>query len=513
MDFIQRYWTITRLLSSGGGGYQLWPSPLAQQYFEDIFSDATEESSHIAAEPKTLNWRRFSDLERQTLLIQKFRKSSTAAIFPRKGSAIAPDSVESAYAGLCLRCFVSDAIRQTCWQQARQFGRSNKQAVFQELISELLDDDGKTLVLLDGEDDKIHYKVELETSLQQMQYRLFTLEILRKWQPGETKRQSLDNWARYVTKYHNRLTNILVKSGYQRLSDWAQLNRARAIQTKALAERDRQLIAVFHQVYRQDWLWSKQNNPDHPKKCPEPSASQLAKMLERLAIAGIAIASNAALLKELRQVAGRIREDELARRGGTLSTEPLERIDPETGEQYVRTDLPNEQDNDLEKIESREILTFLQTQLFSALEQGVALGVTDRLTELQNRRRRVHAAKFIPGLRKIYFEGASQRDLQAQLGFSNGAQVARVLAPKKLITQVRLRTLDRLLEMILAQAHEMGLTEMPPQPHYLSHLVEQLENFVDSEIFTAASSELIGRDRNLNSSYAEALRRYLNTQP
>lgn len=506
MDFIQRYWTITRLLSSGGGGYQRWPSSLARQYFEDLFSDASEKIDYPASESTKVRASRLSELERQTLLIQKFRKP-----FSRVDS-INAKSMDSAYAGLCLRCFVSDAIRQTCKKQARQFGRSNKQVVFQELISELLDDDGKTLVLLDGEDDKIHYKVEPENTLQKMEYKLFTVEILRKWQPGEKNRQSLDNWTKYVTKYHNRLTNILIKSGYRRLTDWAQLNRARTIQMGALSERARQLITVFHQVYRQDWLWSKQNNPNHPKKCPEPSLQQLSNMLERLTDAGVVVASEAALLKELRQVAGCIREDDLARKGGAPSTEPLVRTDPETGEQFLRVDLPHDQDNDPEKLESREILTFLRQQLLSSLEQGVELGVSDQLAALKNSRRRAQASKLIPGLCKIYFECASQRELQSQLGFSNGAQVARVLAPKKLIAQVRLRTIELLLEMILEQARDMGFIEASPDPHYLSHLVEQLEIFVDSEIFTAAASELVGRDRMLVSPYAQALRRYLNTQ-
>ena len=486
----------------------MWPSPVAQQYFEDLFSNAREKVGHPGNTPTTVNARRLSHLERQTLLIQKFRRPCSTT------DLVETDFIDSAHAGLCLRCFVSDAIRQTCKQQAHRFGQSNKQAVFQELASELLDDDGETLVLLDGEDDKIHYKVEPEMSLQEMEYKPFTVEILRKWQPGEQTRQSLDNWTKYVTKYHNRLTNILIKSGYRRLTDWTQLNRARSVQTEALSERARQLVDVFHQVYRQDWLWSRQNNPNHPRRCPEPSVPQLSKMLNLLADAGVVVSSEAALLKELRQVAGRIREDDLAQKGGAPSTEPIEQTDPETGEQYFRTDLPNAQDNDPEELESREILFFLQEQLLGALEQGIEQGVTDRLAVLKNSRRQrsSQASKFIPGLCKIYFEGASQRELQTQLGFTNGAQVSRVLAPQELIAQVRLRTIDRLLEIILAQAHRMGLTELPPEPHYLNHLMEQLEIFLDSEIFAAASSELTDRDRNFNSRYAEALRRYLNTQ-
>jgi hypothetical protein len=89
--------------------------------------------------------------------------------------------------------------------------------------------------------------------------------------------------------------------------------------------------------------------------------------------------------------------------------------------------------------------------------------------------------------------------------------VARVLAPKDLINQVRFRTLEKLLDIILAKANEMGLTAIPPRPDYLSNLMRQLEVLVDSEIFDEARQELQnpGKDRSFDSLYATELRLFL----
>lgn len=507
MNCSTRYWTIARLLATGAGGYEHWPSPIARLHCQKNYGDEsgtqesdTQESHSAERQPASP-----SDFERQTDLLKKFRESSSIISL-----------VERAQAGLCLRCFVSEPIVRTCSARALQFGGSNVKNVFQELISELLNDDGETLILFDDENDKIHHKVTpqpgLEPSVQPVDYRFFTLEVLRKWQPGQQTHQSLENWAQYVTKHHNRLTKILVKSGYKRLSDWAQLNRARPIQIQALSIRASQLIQAFHTVYRADWLHSKQHNPDHPKKCPVPSSQQLARMLTLLSSAGIEIHSGTALLEELCQIAGQIREDELAREAGKPSAEPLVTADPQTGEQRDRPDLPTTNDNEPEAIDIRDLLSFLQAQLTDALSQGVEQGVCDRLTILKEGRRKQHTNKYLPGMYKIYFEGLSQRQLQEQLGFTNGAQVSRVLSPKDLIDQVRDRTQEKLTASILNEAHRMGLTDLPPNPSYKQYLTEQLELFINAEIFTEAYAELIGRDRTFNSRYAHALRHYLAIQ-
>jgi hypothetical protein len=63
---------------------------------------------------------------------------------------------------------------------------------------------------------------------------------------------------------------------------------------------------------------------------------------------------------------------------------------------------------------------------------------------------------------------------------------------------------------MLKRSQQMGLTQIPPQPIYLQELIEQIEAFADAEIFTEAAAEIkAGKNRSLQSLYAQQIRRYL----
>jgi hypothetical protein len=97
------------------------------------------------------------------------------------------------------------------------------------------------------------------------------------------------------------------------------------------------------------------------------------------------------------------------------------------------------------------------------------------------------------------------------LKMSSWDQARRILDPGGLLSKVRAATVQQLLSQILAKAEEKGLTQNPPNPDYLRTLAEQIEAFVDQEIFQAAGEEIrAGKSRSMDSIYAQELKRYLN---
>jgi hypothetical protein len=236
-------------------------------------------------------------------------------------------------------------------------------------------------------------------------------------------------------------------------------------------------------------------------------------MSKLLSQQSIEIRDSAALLKALRQVAQDLQDIDLWMRQGRPDAEPLELPDPETGMLTPRRDISSVVTNDPEDSEQQSILDFLREQQAKALQTGIQQGIEDRLAEIQNSRRRKYTSKFLPGLGLVYEEGLSQREIYMSLGFPNQSASSRVISPKELIYKVRHRTIKNLLNSILLRAQEMGLTEVPPNPDYLSHLMSQVEALLDAEIFEEALQELQnpGKDRCFNSLYAQTLRNYLET--
>ena len=67
-----------------------------------------------------------------------------------------------------------------------------------------------------------------------------------------------------------------------------------------------------------------------------------------------------------------------------------------------------------------------------------------------------------------------------------------------------------MLENIMKLAAQKGLTKIPPEAHYFKTLIEQVELYIDREIFQSATEEIrTARNRTMNSVYAEAIRCYI----
>jgi hypothetical protein len=424
-------------------------------------------------------------------------KTLQAALFT-KFHAQTVDAVERSHAGLCLRCYVSEPILNACRKIDYLFG-NDQSFTYRDLLPFVLNDDGQMLII-SNPDGKTHLTLDHTGTPHPSAYRCFSLQILHTFKPNSQSSMSLDNWAHLQTRQNPELKQFLSEFGFQELSDWALLNRARPKQLEQLSERDRHLIEIFHATYRYD----RQQNNQGTKRCHDPTSTQLHAMGTALRARNIEIQPGE-LLAELRQVARQLRQYDLWR-----SRESLEHYDPETGDRSLRSDLPHHDASELD-VEQQELLDFFHTQLHRALVNSIQQALRDRIKTLETSKGyAAFADQLIPGLRLYYSQGLPLKETASVLGMSNWAQARRILNLSELISTVRRLTIRQMLHQILQKAQDKGLTPLPPSPDYLESLMAQIESFADVEIFQKAFEEIqSGKHRVMSSVYAHQLCIYL----
>ncbi|MEH2179032.1 hypothetical protein [Nostoc sp.] len=470
MNASLRYWTIWRIdLANERVGYKQFLVPLAQEFHEQQVS----------------NWQN-GDV--QAALLSYFH-----------GNNATVDAIIRAQAGLCLRCYVSYPILKAC-QKIDSLFNGEKSFTYKDLLRCVLDDDGKKLVILDS-DRKTQLILNDDGRLNPTAYKFFTVEVLQKFKHDSQSSMSLDNWAYLQTKQNPEIRKFLSEFGFQHLSDWALLNRVRPKQLETLSQRARQLVEVFHAVYRRD---RRQQRQAEARRCPDPSIAQLQEMLTYLQARDI-INTADELKKELHQIATQLRQYDI-----WSYREPLEIQNPDNGNYTLRTDLPTIS-LDESDVEQQEILEFLHTQLRLALTGAIEQEISNCITKLENSTRYAPLAhKYIPGLQLYYCQGKTLKEVVPLLGMTSWDQARRVLNPGELLSKIRTLTVRELISSILKTAQEKDLINLSPEPNYLKNLAEQIENFADAEVFQEAGEEIrTGKNRSLDSFYAQQLRSYL----
>ncbi|GAA6619706.1 hypothetical protein [Scytonema sp. NUACC26] len=413
------------------------------------------------------------------------------------------DDKNRAVAGLCLRCYISEPILKACQKLDNLFG-TEKHFTYQDLLPFVLNDDGESLMILD-KSGKNQLLLDKSGQAKTASFKFFSLRVLQTYKPESQSRMSLENWAYLQTRQNPELKEFLSEFGFQHLSDWALLNRARPKQLERLSQRERHLVEVFHAVYRRD---RQQQRSYQTRRCPDPTNAQQQEMVAQLQQRNVIINDSMELIKELKLVVAQLRQYDI-----WSHRESIEIQDPETGGYTLRTDLPYESLSELD-VEQRELLEFLHEQLQLALLIAIREEVQASLSRLEKSKKYAPLAKqFIPGLKLYYGQGLALKEISSQLRMSSWDQARRILNPGELLNKIRYVTVQKLLEKILHKAKEKGLTQIPPQPDYLTTLSEQIEAFVDEEIFQKASEEIrVGKNRSMDSVYAQQLIQYLEQQ-
>ncbi|MCA1992426.1 MAG: hypothetical protein LDL41_10370, partial [Coleofasciculus sp. S288] len=322
-------------------------------------------------------------------------------------------------------------------------------------------------------------------------------------------RLSLDNWVYYQTRRNHDLRKFLSEWGFRSLSNWALLNRVGTKQLELLLDRDRYLIETFHAVYRRDRRYQQRRHD--VRRCPDPTTDQLKEMSHLLQERGIILKSPSQLKEELQRVAQLLQDYDVWNRRGSPLSMPLETPDPDTEDRTERDFADPRSINDLNELEQSEFLEFIRQQLMEILEESIEQVLNEYITSLKQRSRYASlASKVIPGLRLIYCQGLSQKEIASRLGMTNQSKVSRVLNQQNLLNQVRLRTVEKLSSIILERVQTLELANLAAEPNYLRNLWHHLEGFLDEEVFQQAAAEIrTANNRSMNSLYAQRLRCYI----
>ncbi|MEL6459989.1 MAG: hypothetical protein AAFQ91_17340 [Cyanobacteria bacterium J06621_15] len=471
MNTSSRYWKIWRINPAAEkSGYKHFPLTAAKEFANSQISDTKDSND-------------------QNTLLSCF-----------KGENDGSDTINRARAGLCLRCYVSEPILKECKKLDSLFS-GEKQFSYRDLLPFVLNDDGEKLIVLD-QDGKTQLMVDECSKTLASKYNFFSVKILQTFNPELQSRMSLDNWAYLQTKQNPELKKFLSEFGFKHLSDWALLNRVRKKQLERLLDQESYVIQTFHAVYRRDRQQQKNRSN---KKCPDPTTAQLEEMLGYLQQQQIWINTPVQLIKELKQIALQLRRYDV-----WSSRESLDIYDEESGTYVIRRDLPNSSIDEAD-VEQQDFLKFLQQNLYTTLSQTIKQQVEANIQKLQKSKKYgCFAAKYIQGLHLYYAEGMSLKEITPELGMSSWDQTRRVLNPGELLSKVRAKTIEQMLEIILKKAAEKGLTKIPPSANYLMTLTEQIESYLDGEIFQQAAEEIrAGKNRIMSSTYAQKLRCYI----
>ncbi len=370
-------------------------------------------------------------------------------------------------AELCLRCYISHHIEQTCGQFAERFGRTHGFGR-RELLP---------LVLTD---------VSLAESLQPLVaqpgargYIPLAAEILRTYDP---ERGSLGSWASRLVRQQRDFLDFLRDRGIYLISDWALLNDTQPHRlSKLLAlpaaelERYQVLLSSYHAVYRRDRL---QAGPG--SRCQPPRPEQLERIIAQVQQQSPRRLTPKQASEELQTLAGLLRHHRLQQRTKTPLTESLDEYQSLEGAIAVQT-------NDAD-IWQRDFLHRYHDLVVVCLEQAIQRALQERLQRQPER-----AAAFLEALERFHVRGETMTEIAACIGLQAQYQVSRLLKLKQLRETVSRYTLELLSEQVaeLAKAYAEAQSLKASYQAMQAVIAAELE-----EVMQEAASEVEVKQRS-----------------
>ena len=450
----------------------------------------------------------FPNFDQGDLLTLEQEKIIQIKLFEMASSKTVSNDIQNrSLALLCLRCRVSHWIPRACQTKVIKH-LCSKHLDYPQVLSLLLNDDGRTLVILDDNSQVLRLLDNgKQIPIMRTYDEFLTIRILStyRWQTQTSK--SLKSWLYLLLPQYLKsvIKDYLPTEILNYKSDWAILcEELSSRHRENLSARNCILVEIFQNIYRQDKLRNKHagGNSYHP-----PCDDQLRKMMTQLVEHKIKFSNPSELLLELRQLATQIRAME------TTKIIPLEIQNLDTKQWNELPELPF-LDLDSVNIEETELLDFIVNQLSETLSSAISEGISFHISELMKMRQgNLFAPQLIPYLKFFYFQGLSQEEIAIKLGMKGKTQVSRRFKPNKLFEFVKKRTLFLMEKSILQKAYEKGLTTLPPKPEYLKEVHYLCKVLADEKIFLEAYKERFNsKTRSRDSLYAQQIRLYLNRQ-
>jgi hypothetical protein len=485
-----RYWTM-QIIDSPiidnnklKGGYKARLILPAQEFFRIHFPKlaslptlSSEESKHIQA----IVWKLFHS---------------------------ASDIRDRALAGLCLRCYVSQQILITCKKIPHTCQPEvEKPFSYIDLLSFVLNDDGRELVILDSEGQtQLILNHDDTTRPIAKGGEFFSVEILRRFNPNLNSSESLDNWIWRLTQQNQNLRSFLWEFGVRTPSDWALLCRhiPRSLEPR-LQKGDREIVEVFHAVYRRD-----RRTSDKKGRCSEPTPNQLQEMRDLLQQRNITLSSLRELICQFNRIAEILRQDTLYRRTGSPKTIPLEVYDNSTNHYVPNLELDYD-DPDLEEIEIDQLQENCNALFEENLYEAIAEVIVQHIEYLsKSKGYKSFAQRFHEGLQLYYQENKTLGEI-AKLWEIPWSKVRRIFVLEDLMKKVQYRTEEKFIDTILKTSTLFLSTTIYSEPERLKNVAESIRDYAFNKTFNDAYAEILsGKKQKKNSLFAQMIRRYLN---
>ncbi|MBD2692090.1 hypothetical protein [Anabaena catenula] len=491
-----RYWTIQVIDSpivqqnKLRGGYKVRNINQAQEFFRINFPKLVSKPTLSSEENKHI----------QAVLWEIFH--SAADIYQR------------ACAGLSLRCYISETILIVCKKIAQTHKPKVEELLFTyiDLLPFVLNDDGKTLVIFDstGQTQQI-LNNDGTTQPLAKEGELFTVEILRTFNPNLNSSESLDNWTWRLTKQNHNLTLFLWEFGIHTPSDWGLLCREIPHSIKPRLEKgDYEIVEVFHAVYRRD-----RRKSNDKGRCSEPKITQLQEMMVLLQQKNMMLNSYRELINHLQRIAEILRQDKLYQKTGILKTIPTEVYDTSINDYVPNRELPYHTDPDPEEIELQQLQGVCNALFEKILYQAIAEVISQHFEYLKNSKGYKSFAQQLYGGLQLYYRDNMSLGEIAKVWEIPWCKARRIFKLENLLDNVQYRTEENFLGEISKVSSTSDLITrlktISSDPDYLKNLAEEIRNYALNKTFLEARAEIqSGKKKSKNSLFAQLLCRYIN---
>lgn len=358
---------------------------------------------------------------------------------------------EQAIAVLCLRCYISHHIKQSCIELVNRFGASGRFS-----LTDLL-----PLVLSDAP-MRVNPSLPAAWEPKSSAYQSLTDKILQTFNPA--RNTALSTWTKRLVLSHQTLNAFLEECGIYLISDWALLSdttpkRLRRLlaevysSTESEIQQGCHLLESYHLVYRQQLRQLRRHG--HRGKCPLPTEVQLQQIAQRLQETTGHSDSPQRIFQELQALARKLRQRH-------PMIESLDLIEPFT---------PAPQEEDC--LQDDFLFTYRQA-FISSLDRAIERVISDRLQQLKLQSQQ-RDRLFLTALTLFYVEGKSMTEIAALINLGGQSQVSRLLRLSELRTDIR----HHLLLHLKAQVPQ--LVEAYLDTNRLATLDGQLANALEAE--------------------------------
>jgi hypothetical protein len=390
----------------------------------------------------------------------------------------------NALAEICLRCFISEQIKQVCIKLEQQFGNNygfDRRDIFPYVLNDVLRQP----------------KNNENTS--------FATKVLQSFDPQQSK---LSTWTTRMVRYEQNLNLFLLERGIYIITDWAILNDTNSKQLgrifqdfhnldRGTIDKAISLLEAYHKIYRQARLANRKVGTR--SKCQDPSLEQLQQITRLLQLS----LSSEQMLAQLKNLAEKLREYRIFVRGGKIRQDSLETPDIQN---IVEKRQIEDFSDDSEERSTGEFLSSYRQQFLNCLE----LAISSVMNQWIARQKQEKKQKFIQALKLFHCQGFSMTAIAPEIGLEKQYQVTRLMQLKDLRSDVRHKMLQELRQQIREIANiYINADELNAREEQIEMaLSEQVDVVIDR----AESEASTAKDRPLTSIFARYLCHYLDSQ-